>query len=705
MSTRPQGPTSKKAAGSSKQSKETAPSKQVGKAKSVFSNQGPSDPDASSRAGRKATKENTAAISTRADNDPVKENRSVLDTDGDVHQTREPRKSVLSTDTVPDANANANAPRIKRSNAGKGTLDRWNRDSEAIRGPGKRTRDYVPADVQENEAAPPPKKTKTSKKASSARDPVQLRVPVSLHLKGKSVLPLHQKFMLLVVASRSETPTQDESAAEMTANLQHDFAQDNLSDEEQEARDDFDPWSQKPDNDQSGSRGKYNWHWEDRNSGYEHQELNLRTDRNSDNRDGRTHERTERERHTIEAKREGLNTHREHNGQVGKRKERQQGKRPLCSYLLEFNTAPDEYDVLQRHRETNNATHPPNAEKLAHSRRNQQSNPTSEDEGEVEGEGGDIRSDGEENENEHEGSEGDNEEEEEENDEGQARKRRTAKDGPTPTQEGFYPHPWKMVFANAKDRLYAYLLNSDLFPCQDKFRTDIREFLIESIVCFEDTHEVELPAVYWENNKEEMITLIWKFVATFRGNCKRAVRSIVTQHYSKRIFPQDSDFEGRGYNQMEWDSITVHNVAALLEKSSFHQKGKDENERTNNFMAPAIEALINVVLQMGNRPLVKEFPEEFSKYTPNLIVAMTIFIRSGIEEYETGHEVHNQFTDERYAKYYTKGLTLMDRLRNDKYHWQKCQREWEKWAREATYRRGNPGRAVADDKAMDVELD
>ncbi|KAJ7709562.1 hypothetical protein B0H17DRAFT_1190764 [Mycena rosella] len=165
MSTRPQGPTLKKAAGSSKQSKETAPSKQVGKAKSAFSNQGPSDPDASSRAGRKATKEKTAAISTRADDDPVKENRSVLDTDGDVHQTREPRKSVLSADTVPDANANA--PRTKRSNAGKGTLDRLNRDSEAIRDPGKRTRDYVPADVQENAAAPPPKKTKTSKKASN----------------------------------------------------------------------------------------------------------------------------------------------------------------------------------------------------------------------------------------------------------------------------------------------------------------------------------------------------------------------------------------------------------------------------------------------------------------------------------------------------------------------------------------------------------
>ncbi|KAJ7836959.1 hypothetical protein B0H13DRAFT_2368404 [Mycena leptocephala] len=150
--------------------------------------------------------------------------------------------------------------------------------------------------------------------------------------------------------------------------------------------------------------------------------------------------------------------------------------------------------------------------------------------------------------------------------------------------------------------------------------------------------------------------------------------------------------------------MTIKNVEALLHRSDFHRNGKDAEGRTNNFMAPAIQALCQAVLEMGKRPLGQEFPEEFKTYKPLFIVAMTL--RSAIEEYSTGHQINARFSEARYITFYDKGAMLMEELENDNDHWTKCTEEWGKWARLAALKRKQTKpREVADDDDMDIDLD
>jgi hypothetical protein len=150
---------------------------------------------------------------------------------------------------------------------------------------------------------------------------------------------------------------------------------------------------------------------------------------------------------------------------------------------------------------------------------------------------------------------------------------------------------------------------------------------------------------------------------------------------------------------------------------------KEFQGRTNNFMAPAIQALCQAVLEMGKRPLGQEFPEEFKTYKPLFIVAMTVFVifcrvffhllfliisqlRSAIEEYSTGHQINARFSEARYITFYDKGAMLMEELENDNDHWTKCTEEWGKWARLAALKRKQTKpREVADDDDMDIDLD
>lgn len=47
----------------------------------------------------------------------------------------------------------------------------------------------------------------------------------------------------------------------------------------------------------------------------------------------------------------------------------------------------------------------------------------------------------------------------------------------------------------------------------------------------------------------------------------------------------------------------------------------------------------------------------------------------------------------------------MDKIERDEYHWTKCKREWDRWARKASLNRGQPnGVAFANDEEMDVDL-
>ncbi|KAJ7735662.1 hypothetical protein DFH07DRAFT_967127 [Mycena maculata] len=294
-----------------------------------------------------------------------------------------------------------------------------------------------------------------------------------------------------------------------------------------------------------------------------------------------------------------------------------------------------EQNVLDKHRQTNRATRPPDPVKLV-SHREQQSGgqrKLKETEGDVE-------------------------------DEERRKTRSTRREVALPTQEGFYSKPWRRVFANAKDRVYIHLLLNELFPYQEEFRDQILTLLAEYINHFEEEHELNLDEESWVDHRDDMIGLIWVFIATFRARCKTAARAVVKEHFDSRIWPKDNEqFHEGGFLQAEWATKTVKK---LLHRSEFHQNGVDENGKTNNFMSPTIDSLLVAVLDKGSRPLAREFPREFSRYSPRLIIAMVVF------EYESGFQKTIQFTEEHYAKFYNTGLVLMDQLQNDEYHWKKC---------------------------------
>ncbi|KAJ7932100.1 hypothetical protein B0H13DRAFT_2307952 [Mycena leptocephala] len=368
------------------------------------------------------------------------------------------------------------------------------------------------------------------------------------------------------------------------------------------------------------------------------------------------------------------------------------------------------YNILQKHRQTNHATRPPTVQHLNQCRKKQQSE--SEDVGDGrdgtdgDGEGGNDSDDSDGN-----NTDGNNSDNSDNSDNGNnmalTKKKRSPKDAPAPpTQERFYPRGgWRKVFNRCKDLVFVYLLLSDLFPLQEKFLLQIDTFLLESVAYVEHELMLQLPITYWDY-RSYMVTLIWNFVATFRSRCKTLARAIVKEKYADRIWPKATDLPDRGLGQAEYEAMTIKNVEALLHRSDFHRNGKDAEGRTNNFMAPAIQALCQAVLEMGKRPLGQEFPEEFKTYKPLFIVAMTVFLRSAIEEYSTGHQINARFSEARYITFYDKGAMLMEELENDNDHWTKCTEEWGKWARLAALKRKQTKpREVADDDDMDIDLD
>ncbi|KAJ7917902.1 hypothetical protein B0H13DRAFT_1869936 [Mycena leptocephala] len=370
------------------------------------------------------------------------------------------------------------------------------------------------------------------------------------------------------------------------------------------------------------------------------------------------------------------------------------------------------YNILQKHRQTNHATRPPTVQHLNQCRKKQQSEPEDVGDGrdgtDGDGEGGNDSDDSDGNNTDNNNSDGNNSDNSDNgNNMALTKKKRSPKDAPAPpTQERFYPRGgWRKVFNRCKDLVFVYLLLSDLFPLQEKFLLQIDTFLLESVAYVEHELMLQLPITYWDY-RSYMVTLIWNFVATFRSRCKTLARAIVKEKYADRIWPKATDLPDRGLGQAEYEAMTIKNVEALLHRSDFHRNGKDAEGRTNNFMAPAIQALCQAVLEMGKRPLGQEFPEEFKTYKPLFIVAMTVFLRSAIEEYSTGHQINARFSEARYITFYDKGAMLMEELENDNDHWTKCTEEWGKWARLAALKRKQTKpREVADDDDMDIDLD
>ncbi|KAJ7039683.1 hypothetical protein C8F04DRAFT_1254955 [Mycena alexandri] len=338
------------------------------------------------------------------------------------------------------------------------------------------------------------------------------------------------------------------------------------------------------------------------------------------------------------------------------------------------------YNVLQKHHATNCPVLPPRNEDLAGCRQKQQG------EGE-EAEGG--------------GEDSEEEDGEDSETEGKkSRKRRTAKDGPTPKQEHFYPKTWQKVFAFAKDHLFSYLLNDQLFPKQELSDKKLATFLHRSIAYCEEELKLDLEqqGTFYPEYEDEML---WGYVSNFRGKCKSMARAVVKEHYSLRIWPSHREFP----KPAEYKAKTIANVTALLHESSFHIDGRDAKGRTNNFMAPAIGQLAYDILYTGKRPLGLQLPGDFQRYSPEFITAIVIFLRCAIQEHETGHFKNVDFTESRYSRAYRNGLRKMDTLRQNNVHSTKTMDQWEAWRLEHILKGGDEDEAGLSGDEINIQLD
>ncbi|KAJ7465343.1 hypothetical protein B0H11DRAFT_1922155 [Mycena galericulata] len=345
------------------------------------------------------------------------------------------------------------------------------------------------------------------------------------------------------------------------------------------------------------------------------------------------------------------------------------------------------YDVLDHHRSRNRPTRPPNNQDLSRYRQKQQG------------------ADGEDEDQDDEEAEDDEDDEDDEGGRGHGRKTRTKTVGPTSQQEGFYPKAWRKVFALTKDRIYIHLLNTDLWPDREReslFNPKLLTFLQKSIDYAERKLGLDLSAEgdFYPEYQDDMVELLWAFVATFRSKCKGQARDIVQTYFQEEIWPSREQYPDiKRYQQK-----VASNVKALLEGSSFHKNGKDKSGRTNNFMNPAMGALAFRILFSGKRPLGRS--EDFKEYKPNFIMALVTFLRSGIDEFKSGKAGKASFYEAEYGPVYRNGLKKFDDLKRDDYHWKKTSDTWDEWRLDNIYSAGRvdeDGEQSGDD--MDIDLD
>ncbi|KAJ7314686.1 hypothetical protein DFH08DRAFT_972727 [Mycena albidolilacea] len=191
-----------------------------------------------------------------------------------------------------------------------------------------------------------------------------------------------------------------------------------------------------------------------------------------------------------------------------------------------------------------------------------------------------------------------------------------------PTNECFFPKDWRKVIRRTKDKVLISLILSDLFPSGEDFKdTDIAKMLTDAIAHIEHTTDIQLSIDIYRDHKADILDLVWNNISTFRTRIKDKAEVIVATYYAPDIKGKP-DFE-RGSGQAEAETVASRNVKALVDEGLYHHNGKDENNRTNNFMAPALQVLCQEVLEMTPNCLAKNYPDEFKgAYPPQFIAAI-----------------------------------------------------------------------------------
>ncbi|KAJ7920439.1 hypothetical protein B0H13DRAFT_2319337 [Mycena leptocephala] len=340
--------------------------------------------------------------------------------------------------------------------------------------------------------------------------------------------------------------------------------------------------------------------------------------------------------------------------------------------------------------------------------RNRQQQSRHEEDGQNQREG-DVDSDGDDrngNDN-SDGNDGDDEEEQQ-----KVRKPRTARAEPLPTQVGFFPPNWRLVFAEAKPLIHLHLLTEQFLPSREELKPELVQIFGHAmhkvdISLAEQSPSTFLEPEYYKNHYEAMIQLLWEEVAHYRGASKTLTRSAVDLY---SLEPNLDEFANQGLGQAEYQQAVATKIADLIDGAAFLTDGKDDEGRTNNFSHKAIGiAIENLLFNSPNsrkRCVGMLFADKFKPYGKHLVAAACTLLKNVFDEKEKGlgYRVDVKLTCDQYREFYDGCLEGIDNVFADEHHRPKTMGRWRAW-HTAAYAVRQPRKKKVSKKVLNVVLD
>ncbi|KAJ7913331.1 hypothetical protein B0H13DRAFT_2326458 [Mycena leptocephala] len=378
-------------------------------------------------------------------------------------------------------------------------------------------------------------------------------------------------------------------------------------------------------------------------------------------------------------------------------------------FLIVYQTLPDPgvgVSVLGAHHNKNRPNKAPNPMALERCRNRQQQSRHEEDgqnqrEGDVYSNGNDRN--GNDNSN---GNDGNDEDEQQ-----KVRKPRTARAEPLPTQVGFFPPNWHLVFVEAKLLIHLHLLTEQFLPSREELKPELVQIFGHAMHKVDKSLAEQSPPTflepeYYKNHYEAMIQLLWEEVAHYRGASKTLTRSAVDLY---SLEPNLDEFANQGLGQAEYQQAVATKIADLMDGAAFLTDGKDDEGRTNNFMHKAIGiAIENLLFNSPNsrkRCVSMLFTDKFKPYGKHLVSVACTILKNVFDEKEKGLGYHAEvkLTCDQYREFYDGCLEGIDNVFADEHHRPKTTGRWRAW-HTAAYAVHQPRKKVSK-KVLNVVLD
>ncbi|KAF9531036.1 hypothetical protein CPB83DRAFT_892301 [Crepidotus variabilis] len=316
------------------------------------------------------------------------------------------------------------------------------------------------------------------------------------------------------------------------------------------------------------------------------------------------------------------------------------------------NQCSEQRDVLTEHRKRNHANRPPSEESLHRAARRQLGH-LSED------------------------NQTDEEEADDEMEEGFPKRavRGSKSNGVvSATTLQFYTGTWADAINEAKKRYGYNILTRELFPLR---RTDLHiawQCLAAVIEEFKDEGRIFDSKLTHDRN---MDIVVFQEAATYRGKLKTEARAVVQAEFHDLL----TKTSGLHENQQGHHNEIGAAVSKVLDESSFHFDGVDEQGRTNNLAHPSIKRLcLEFFYKSGDHAIARK-QAEFRETIPEHAVAVAATaIFCALDEYRTGVRMLRKFCRESYRRTYLSTLTLIEEMQAHEHHKAKWDQNRKLWA-------------------------